>query len=135
MQDIRIICFCEKNNSNNNYFPIEKDKIIKCEYCNYYQHKKCISPMNKSQIYICPICQFALFDPYLKIKYHFFIPNIITNKQQGIFSYNFNIENIVFNMNPPNKHNFLRVLLVIHRQCFYEKGNFFHRLIKNQKNI
>ena len=107
MQDIRIICFCEKNNSNNNYFPIEKDKIIKCEYCNYYQHKKCISPMNKSQIYICPICQFALFDPYLKIKYHFFIPNIITNKQQGIFSYNFNLENIVFNMNPPNKHNFL----------------------------
>ena len=81
----------------------EKYNIIKCEYCNDYQHKKCISPMDKSPIYICPICQFTLFDPYLKIKYHFLIPNIITNKEQGKFSYKFNFFNkfffcIIFNI-------------------------------------
>ena len=100
MEELLINCPC--NNSK-----YEKDKIIKCGNCECYQHKNCISPMDKSEIYICPLCQLSLFDPYLKIKFHFLIPTIIKNDEQGLKSFKFNLENSIFNMDPPNKDNFL----------------------------
>ena len=107
MEEPRINCPCGKGNLNIIFYMIEKDKLIKCENCNFYQHKNCINPLNKSYPYLCPICQLSLFDPYLKIKFHFEIPSIIINKTQGNFSYKFNIKDEIFNMNPPFKGDFL----------------------------
>ena len=93
----KILCICKQNNeikwgeiSNN----------IKCEKCNYSQHIDCIYPSNKKSPYICPLCQLSLFDPYLKIKYHFNVPQII---EKNIFKQNlylkFFLDDKIFNMN------------------------------------
>ena len=106
MEEIILNCICIDKNLDNHSL-IDKQKIIKCSNCEFYQHKNCISPMDESEIYICPVCQFTLYDPFLRIKYHFLIPKIITNNQQGLISYKFNLENNIFNMDPPDKECFL----------------------------
>ena len=106
MEEIILNCICNDIILHNHSY-IDKENIIKCSNCEFYQHKNCISPMDESEIYICPICQFTLYDPFLRIKYHFLIPEIIRNNEYGLMTYKFNLKNDIFNMDPPDKKCFL----------------------------
>ena len=98
-----ILCICD----NNSIKDIKGNETIKCSLCNYYQHITCISPSNKSKPYICPLCQFSLFDPYLKVKYHFLIPQIIKKIFTKTIVLKFNLNDAIFHMFFPENNDIL----------------------------
>ena len=98
-----ILCICDNNSIN----KLKENEKIKCEICHYYQHISCISPSNKSQPYICPICQFKHFDPYLRVKYHFLIPQIIQKIFTKKMILKFNLNDSIFHMFFPENNDIL----------------------------
>ena len=94
----KVLCICGNEPINSIKWG-QTQSNIKCEICNFYQHIDCISPSNNETPYICPFCQFTLFDPFIRIKYHFFIPQIIQHSlsTKNIFL-KFNLDDNIFNM-------------------------------------
>ena len=101
-----IFCICGNIPLNNIVWRDKQDKIL-CSKCNFYQHVECVYPSNLSIPYICPLCQFSIFDPFINVKYHFLIPKIINNKNIENLTCLFNLNDDVFNMNLPDENDVL----------------------------
>ena len=103
----KILCVCGNEPINNLKWGETETNLIKCDNCSFYQHIDCIHPSNKNTPYICPFCQLSLFDPFLKIKYHFFIPQIIQKNSSSSINLKLYLDDTIFHMYYPQENDIL----------------------------
>lgn len=57
---------------------ISKTKLIQCQFCNLFSHKKCVQYLTMKENFICPECQLLLLNPLVKIQKILLSPTFLT---------------------------------------------------------